>query len=365
MEKIIFKNFRNRLSNIEQSIDALSAKTDNDIYRTEASLFNLHKATIYRLWEFNNANNQILHQLLLQNLQKIKKFHPKVSIIIPAYNGEKYVEEAILSALNQTYDNIEIIVVNDGSTDKTETVIKKYSKKLTYYKKPNGGVSSALNYGIKRMHGNYFVWLSHDDLIAPTHVERLVEWVSYKGHQQDIPFTSFRLVDEEGCLLLDATIDAQFSCSDFKLSYTKNELSLLQGEINGGSVLIPKEAFTKCGYFDETLRISQERDMWARLIKKYHFINIPFDTAYIRTHSDQVTRTNPNITKETNIKNLEIIKNFPEERMIELFGDKIAFYENLKRFDTDNNKTFLVEEIDKLIQEIKKAKTKTKSKSSK
>ena len=92
--------------------------------------------------------------------------NPKVSIIIPCYNGEKYLKNAIDSALSQSYENIEVIVVNDGSEDDTEKIALEYGKKIRYFKKKNGGVSSALNLGIKEMEGEYFSWLSHDELMA-------------------------------------------------------------------------------------------------------------------------------------------------------------------------------------------------------
>ena len=78
------------------------------------------------------------------------KFHPKVSIIIPVYNGANYLRDAINSALNQTYKNIEIIVVNDGSNDngRTDEIALSYGNKIKYIKKKNGGVASALNVGI-------------------------------------------------------------------------------------------------------------------------------------------------------------------------------------------------------------------------
>lgn len=102
---------------------------------------------------------------------------PKVSIIIPVYNGEKYVSEAIKSALNQTYKNIEVIVIDDGSEDKTETICKSFGKKIKYFKKKNGGVSSALNLAIKKMRGDYFSWLSHDDLYYPEKIERQIKFL--------------------------------------------------------------------------------------------------------------------------------------------------------------------------------------------
>ncbi len=86
-------------------------------------------------------------------------FNPLVSIIIPVYNGSNYVKEAIDSALAQTYKNIEVIVVNDGSTDNTEKIVKSYGDKIRYFYKENGGVASALNLAIENSKGEYISWL--------------------------------------------------------------------------------------------------------------------------------------------------------------------------------------------------------------
>jgi len=98
---------------------------------------------------------------------------PVISIIIPVYNGANYLGDAIDSALEQSDKHFEIIVVNDGSTDggKTESIAKSYGNKIRYYKKKNGRVASALNYGIKRMKGDWFAWLSHDDIYLPNKVK--------------------------------------------------------------------------------------------------------------------------------------------------------------------------------------------------
>ncbi len=105
---------------------------------------------------------------------------PLVSIIIPVYNGSNYMCEAIDSALAQTYANIEVIVVNDGSVDNgaTEKIAKSYGEKIRYYQKPNGGVSSALNLGIANMRGEYFSWLSHDDVYMPDKIEKEIAALS-------------------------------------------------------------------------------------------------------------------------------------------------------------------------------------------
>src|SRR6185437_2092788 len=98
----------------------------------------------------------------------------KVSIIIPVYNTEKYLDECIQSALNQTYHDIEIIAVNDGSKDNSLNILEQYSDKIKIISKSNGGTASALNVGIKNMNGQWFKWLSADDLLHPTAIEELV-----------------------------------------------------------------------------------------------------------------------------------------------------------------------------------------------
>ena len=92
---------------------------------------------------------------------------PKVSIVIPVYNGSNFLAEAIDSALSQTYHNTEIIVVNDGSTDEgaTENIALSYGNKINYYLKKNGGVASALNFGIEKMSGEYFSWLLAETIV--------------------------------------------------------------------------------------------------------------------------------------------------------------------------------------------------------
>ena len=125
-------------------------------------------------------------------------YKPLVSIIIPLYNGSNYVEEAIKSALAQTYDNIEIVVVNDGSTDNGagKAICEKYLDKILYFEKENGGCASALNYGIKKANGDFISWLSHDDLYFPEKVEKQIN--TYVTKDLDIQNT---IVSNVGILI--------------------------------------------------------------------------------------------------------------------------------------------------------------------
>ena len=128
--------------------------------------------------------------------------NPKVSIIIPVYNGSNFMKCAIDCALAQTYENTEIIVVNDGSNDdgKTEAIALSYGEQIRYFSKPNGGVSSALNCGIANMTGDYFAWLSHDDAYSATRIEDAVKLL--KSHnllkRKYIGFTGGYVADVNG-----------------------------------------------------------------------------------------------------------------------------------------------------------------------
>ena len=106
----------------------------------------------------------------------MKNNNELISIIVPVYNVEKYLKRCISSIIEQTYKNIEIILVDDGSTDKSLEICKKYSKtdkRINVYHKKNGGLSSARNYGIKKSKGNYIIFVDSDDYINNFFVEKL------------------------------------------------------------------------------------------------------------------------------------------------------------------------------------------------
>lgn len=101
---------------------------------------------------------------------------PKVSVIVPVYNVEKYITACLESLVNQTLKEIEIIIVNDGSTDGSEEIIKKYEKKynnIVYVKKENGGLSDARNYGMQFAKGEYIAYLDSDDFVDKTIYEKM------------------------------------------------------------------------------------------------------------------------------------------------------------------------------------------------
>ena len=135
-------------------------------------------------------------------------YSPKISIVIPAYNASNYLAQAIDSALAQTYPNTEILVINDGSRDDgaTETVALSYGEKIRYFSKENGGSSSALNMGIANMTGEWFSWLSHDDLYVPHKLEKQIQYINSLSIptgdlSKHIFFSSSELIDANGKII--------------------------------------------------------------------------------------------------------------------------------------------------------------------
>lgn len=123
---------------------------------------------------------------------------PKVSIIIPAYNIEAYIEECLLSVLKQSYQNIEVIVINDGSSDNTLTTIENVilsDSRVRLISQSNAGVSVARNTGLDAATGDYVVFIDGDDWVEPNFVESIVSYALTTG--ADVIKGGFRFVDKE------------------------------------------------------------------------------------------------------------------------------------------------------------------------
>lgn len=235
---------------------------------------------------------------------------PKVSIVIPVYNGANYLREAIDSALKQTYNNLEILVINDGSNDNnaTEEIALSYGDKIRYFKKPNGGVASALNFGIAQMQGKYFSWLSHDDLYTEDKIEQQINVINNSIDPNIIVYSDFGLFSSSPKELQEIKLNTNNIQSFMFWLATKSSL-------HGCTLLIPKAAFTLVGNFDITKRTTQDYDLWFRLAEHYTFVHLPKILVKARHHAEQDTiKLNSLVIKEgDNLIQLFISKLSPEE----------------------------------------------------
>ncbi len=212
---------------------------------------------------------------------------PLVSIVIPVYNGANYMREAIDSALAQTYKNIEIIVVNDGSNDdgKTRNIALSYGEKIRYFEKENGGVSTALNLALREMRGHYFSWLSHDDVYYPNKVEREVKEIENSGLEEAIVYSDW-----------DALVmpERRVVYKGRKLSSSFKEVGVLApllGFISGCTLLIPKSLLMEFGGFDESYRAVQDYKLWFEMFRGRRLLYVSERLIQSREHIEQVTHT--------------------------------------------------------------------------
>ncbi len=225
-----------------------------------------------------------------------------VSIVIPAYNASNYLAKAIDSALAQTYDNIEIIVVNDGSKDDgaTRAVALSYGDKIRYIEKQNGGSSSALNEGIKNMKGEWFSWLSHDDLYYPEKIEKQLEYLSslnLSGEEKHkhFFFCSCDLINGEGAYIKKISKAEGEAMAQKVASLEGNEYLIAEPtkyNFYGCGCLIHKKVFEEIGLFDENLRLLNDIDMWYRIYSAGYILHfLPKSLVMGRIHSKQISRS--------------------------------------------------------------------------
>ena len=253
---------------------------------------------------------------------------PLVSIVIPVYNGTNYMREAIDSALGQTYPSCEVIVVNDGSTDNgaTERVALSYGDKIRYYHKENGGVATAINLGIQEMKGEYFAWLSHDDVFYPDKIALQMEEIARRGTEKAIVFGNFDFLDMD---------TMQKSSVDLMNTYGREQLengcfSPVFLAIHGSTVLIHRSHFDRVGVYDTKLLATQDSEFLFRVMRGQKPIYVRKPLIIGRLHREQGQRTMACHKEEYN----QMFKHFCEALSVEekaaLCGSELNFYYRLR-----------------------------------
>ena len=231
-----------------------------------------------------------------------------VSVIIPVYNSEKYLEECLDSILNQTYENIEIIAIDDGSEDSSLDILKKYSDKIRIFPQENQGLASSLNFGISKIKGIWIKWFSPDDVMYPYTIETLVDEI--KKHDKDtILYSNWNIIDDVGNIL------REFQESNYNdLSVFQYNIRLLDGQqINVNTTLIPTHLFERCKIreLDDPVTIDYDFFLRSTLLygTKFHLISKPL--AKYRIHTDQLSHKNIS-------KTLDYIEEIKNEILIQL-----------------------------------------------
>jgi glycosyltransferase involved in cell wall biosynthesis len=214
----------------------------------------------------------------------------KVSVVIPVFNGEKYIGEAIESVLRQTHKNLEVIIVDDGSTDKTRQIIRRaQDSRITYFFQENKGVSVALNRGISAASGDYFSWLSHDDVYREDKIEIQLKASEAYGRNAIIHSDYETYNQDTG---ERKTIEIK---SNNKINIDYNPLYLIiQSKVNGCCLFFPKEIYKDKGFkFKEHLLNTQDYDLWVQIFPNRKIVNINKALVTTRIHVEQNSIRHP------------------------------------------------------------------------
>lgn len=201
--------------------------------------------------------------------------NPKVSIILPTYNGAKYIKASIDSCLNQTYKNIELIIVDDGSIDKTKDIIEAYNDERIKYIKHNKnlGLAEALNTGFANSTGEYLTWTSDDNIYAPNSIETMVNFLNTHSEIAFV-YANFYFIDENGEVLQPQKVESPEKLKD------RNCI--------GPCFLYRKEVHETIGDYNSKIKLAEDYEYWIRVFRKFRMQNIIEFLYYYRLHHESL-----------------------------------------------------------------------------
>lgn len=246
---------------------------------------------------------------------------PAVSICIPTYNRKNYLKEAIDSILAQTYKDYEIVIVDDGSTDGTEEMIKSLNLPIMYHRQPNSGDAAARNKLIELARGKYISFLDSDDLLMPDAIKRMV--CAMETHTGDaIVYGSYLRIDRNGKI------------------YGRCKRNLRSGNItkylfqtiliHSCGSMFPRKILKKPVTFDTSLKICSDYDLWLRLSLEYPFIALSEPTFKRRRHLNNLSVP----TLENCLIEFKVLKDFyykkdgneavPEKIALKVFSKELC-----------------------------------------
>ena len=207
---------------------------------------------------------------------------PKVSVVMPVYNGEKYIRQSIDSILHQTFKDFELLIINDGSIDNTRIIIDSYAvvdPRVKVFHRKHEGVSAASNFGLETAIGEYIARLDSDDIATP---ERLEVQVKYLDEHPDIDLVGsyFRAFYEDG-----REIDVVISTSNEELQKILPQMN----QLGHSTIIMRRCIIEKVGMYDTSFALAEDYEYYLRIIEKCKVANIPQFLMRYRIHSGQST----------------------------------------------------------------------------
>jgi glycosyltransferase involved in cell wall biosynthesis len=210
---------------------------------------------------------------------------------MPVHNGERYVRQALESSLDQTYPNVEIIVVDDGSTDRTPQILDEFGARITVIKQPNRGAALARNAALQKARGEFFAFLDADDLWFRNKLALQVRYLTH--HNIDLAASRWRVVtnDEEAREALRtarATLDETVEIDQSTSGWLYSDL-LLDCVVHTTTVVMRRQLVEKIGMFDASLRRGQDYDYWLRASRVTQIHTLAAELSCYRLHEANST----------------------------------------------------------------------------
>jgi glycosyltransferase involved in cell wall biosynthesis len=206
--------------------------------------------------------------------------YPKITIITPSYNQGRFLEETILSVINQNYPSLEYIIIDGGSTDKSLDIIKKYEKHLTFWlSEKDKGQSEALNKGLKKASGDIVAWLNSDDLYCENTLHEIAALFT-KHKNKDIIYGDVMNFLENGT---ETRVINRFDLKDF----------FKRISIHQPSVFWRRKLLDETGLLDETLYYCMDYELWMKLFLNYPSLKVDTVFSRFREHSASKTNSKP------------------------------------------------------------------------
>lgn len=200
-----------------------------------------------------------------------------ISVVLPVYNGEAFLEDAIYSIINQTYSNFELIIVDDCSKDSSLTIANKFANKdkriIVISNTENKKLPATLNIGHHQAKGNFITWTSDDNILKPNFLELLIN--SLLENQADIVYSNYDIINENGSLK--------------RIHITGPTEHILFGNKIGASFLYKKEVFNELQGYDESLFLLEDYDFWLRASTKFNFHHLNVNLYQYRLHTSSLT----------------------------------------------------------------------------
>jgi glycosyltransferase involved in cell wall biosynthesis len=229
-----------------------------------------------------------------------------VTIVLPVHNGERYLGSSMQSCLEQTYRNLELIIVDDASTDATPDIIKSYaaldSRVVTVRHDINKGLPTALNTGFSLASGQYLTWTSHDNLYRVTAIAEMVH-VLETEHNLGMVHANYSDINDEGELLGQSVW----------VGYSPD--TLVWTNIMGPCFLYRREVYETIGEYDPSLILAEDYDYWFRVSQHFSIGFLDKDLYLYRRHDDSLTSQKQMriavMTEKVIVRNIEVVPRLP------------------------------------------------------